>query len=274
MCWNILCLYDCAQVGQGAGMITLYSGTPGSGKSLHVARIIFNRLRYTKQSVITNMHINTDYISRGFFNRRKIGNIIQLNNTEITPSYLIEYAKVNHQRGREGQTLIVIDECQMLFSPSVIKLRTQEDKEHRVKWLDLFSQHRHLGYDIILITQFDRLIDAQVRCMVEYNVIHRCVNRFGVASMLGLLGIKLFVAVEIWYGIKHKCGQEFFLYRKKYSKVYDSFSRFGIDDIADAVNTSERTADNLVVEDKSEDAVGACVLTDSGNTMDSGAAPV
>lgn len=254
-------------------MITLYSGTPGSGKSLHVARVIFNRLRYTRQTVITNMHIDATFVAKGILGNKKIGDIITVKNTEITPDFLIDYAKQNHIRGREGQTLIVIDECQMLFSPSVIKLRTQDDKEHRVKWLDFFSQHRHLGYDIILVTQFDRLIDAQIRCMVEYNVIHRCVNRFGLAWLLGLLRLKLFVAIDIWYGIKQKCGQEFFVYRKKYARVYDSYSRFGIDEETDIVNMSERIAGAESAENKSEDAEGACILTSDQSIMEIEATP-
>lgn len=207
-------------------MISLFSGTPGSGKSLHVARIIYNRSRFLKGSIITNMPVDMDYLRRGLFREVKIGSIVQLRNNEITPDFFIDYAYQNHKKGKEGQTLIIIDEAQMLFSPTVIKLKSKEDKEHRVKWLDFFSQHRHLGYNIILVTQFDRLIDPQIRCMFEYNYIHRQVNRFKFGALLGLFGIKLFIAVQVWYGVFQKCGSEFFTFKKKFSKVYDSFSRF------------------------------------------------
>lgn len=39
-------------------MIYLYSGTPGSGKSLHTARVIRNTLMFNKP-VIANIPINT-----------------------------------------------------------------------------------------------------------------------------------------------------------------------------------------------------------------------
>lgn len=42
-------------------MIYLYSGTPGSGKSLHVARVIRNTLLLNKP-VLANIPINTDRI--------------------------------------------------------------------------------------------------------------------------------------------------------------------------------------------------------------------
>ena len=48
-------------------MIYFYSGTPGSGKSLNVARDIYQKLVYRKQNVITNMQINFDYIRTNHF---------------------------------------------------------------------------------------------------------------------------------------------------------------------------------------------------------------
>ena len=44
-------------------MITLYSGTPGSGKSLHVAQKIYNWLRSGKYYVIANFEINRDLVN-------------------------------------------------------------------------------------------------------------------------------------------------------------------------------------------------------------------
>ena len=44
-------------------MIYFYSGTPGSGKSLHVARDIMSKLRRKeKNNVICNFPINTDLV--------------------------------------------------------------------------------------------------------------------------------------------------------------------------------------------------------------------
>ena len=39
-------------------MIYFYSGTPGSGKSLHCAKDIYNKLFVKKQNVIANFEIN------------------------------------------------------------------------------------------------------------------------------------------------------------------------------------------------------------------------
>lgn len=208
-------------------MIYFFSGTPGSGKSLQVAKDIVKRLTGFKENVIANMEINTDAI---YFKkngkRRKTGRFYYLNNKYLTPAFLYEYAMKFHVKGKEGQTLLVIDEAQMIFSPTVVKLKCQEDKTYRVEWLDFFTQHRHLGYNIIIISQFDRLIDAQIRCLFEYNVIHRKVNNFKIGWVLSLLKISLFVSVTVWYGVNQKCGASFFFYNKRFAKIYDSYKKF------------------------------------------------
>lgn len=219
-------------------MIYFYSGTPGSGKSLSCARDIFNKLTIRKQAVISNININTDYISKN--GKRKIGEFIYLDNTKIEPQFFYDYAYKNHKKGVEGQTLIIFDEAQMLFSPTVVKLKTQEDKNFRVKWLEFFTQHRHLGYNIIMISQFDKLIDPQIRCLFEYNVIHRKLNNFKFAWILSMFHIKAFIQVNYWYGVKEKCGHSFFIFRKKYSKIYDSYKLY------DEIKAKQQSIDSEV----------------------------
>lgn len=212
-------------------MISFYSGTPGSGKSLRVARDIVFKLTNRKQDVITNMDIDLAAVKNAsmykhFKHPPKFGTLVHLENDKITPEFLFAYALEHHKKGREGQTLIVIDEAQMIFSPTVMKLKKEEEKAYRVKWLDFFTQHRHLGYNVILISQFDKLIDAQVRCLFEYNVIHRKANNYKWGWIFSMFGINLFVSVTYWYGTHTKMNHQFFMYSKKFGKVYDSYSRW------------------------------------------------
>lgn len=95
-------------------------------------------------------------------------------------------------------------------------------------WATFFTQHRKYGYNIILITQFDRLIDRQIRGVVEYEVIHRKVSNFKtIGFFLGLLFRgNVFIAVRRWYCIKEKIDSEFFVLRKKYASLYDSYKIF------------------------------------------------
>ncbi|MBY6935738.1 zonular occludens toxin domain-containing protein [Clostridium botulinum] len=202
-------------------MIYFYSGTPGSGKSLQMAHTAVEWLKKYKKNVIANTRINIDKILK----KKKGGNFFYLPNENFSTEYLYEYALKYHEMGIEHQSLIIIDEAQCLFSPTAVKLFTQENKHYRQEWLEFFTQHRHLGFDIIIISQFDRLIDAQVRCLFEYNCVHRKANNFGFIGMiLTIFHVPLFVQVNHWYGVNQVTSKKFFTYSKKYADIYDSYA--------------------------------------------------
>ena len=130
-------------------MIYLYSGTPGSGKSLHCAMTVTNwaRLGYP---VICNFECNLEKYKRSKFT--------YISNDELTPERLKKISRdhFNGKRVKEGSLLLVIDECQLMFNSR------EWQKSGRANWLEFFTQHRKYGYDIILIAQFDRMIDRQI----------------------------------------------------------------------------------------------------------------
>ena len=196
-------------------MISLYSGTPGSGKSLHCARTIINwsRLGYP---VVGNFTVDLSKYKRADF--------IYCPNHEMTPDFLIKLSqeKVGSQP-KEGSILLVIDECQLLFNAR------EWQQNGRAQWLSFFTQHRKLGYDIILIAQFDRMVDRQIRSLIEYEYIHRKMSNFGwQGKMLSLVfGGKTFIAVKRWYPLHERLGAEVFHARKWMYSVYDTYAAFG-----------------------------------------------
>lgn len=194
-------------------MIYFYSGTPGSGKSLHVAKDIYTKLFLKKENVIANFDINREMYDK----KRRKGKFTYVSNSELSTDFLYQYAKDNHILGKENQTLVVIDECQILFNP-----RNWSDK-YRINWINFFTQHRKWGYNFILISQFDRLVDRQIRSLFEYEIKHRKVNNFKVGQ---LLPVSTFMAIEYWYGVKEKVSSNMFLYKKKYGRLYDTFKNF------------------------------------------------
>ena len=88
-------------------MIEFYSGTPGSGKSLHVAKRIWIKLFIKKQNVIANFNINQELYNK----KKKKGMFDYITNMELTPDYLIEYALLNHKPGIENQTFLFSFSC-------------------------------------------------------------------------------------------------------------------------------------------------------------------
>lgn len=196
-------------------MITLYSGTPGSGKSLHCARTIINWSRLGCP-VIGNFTVDLSKYKRADYT--------YCPNHEMTPDYFIKFKldRYGEKHIPEGSMLIVIDECQLLFNAR------DWQQTGRNKWLSFFTQHRKFGYDIILIAQFDRMVDRYIRSLIEYEYIHRKMSNFGwQGKMLSLVfGGKTFIAVKRWYPLKEKVGSEIFHARKKLYSIYDSYATF------------------------------------------------
>lgn len=201
-------------------MISLYSGTPGSGKSLHLASRLLNWMRYKDAPIIGNFPCDFDCI------RNPRGSYLYIDNSELTVERLINfsrnYAQYIGRKPKEGEILLVIDECQIMFNS-----RDWGQKD-RADWCSFFTQHRKLGYEIVLVAQFDRMLDRQIRSLIEYEWIHRKVSNFGIQGkiMSLLFGGKLFVAVKVWYPMKEKVGSEFFMYKKRYSAIYDTYALF------------------------------------------------
>lgn len=220
-------------------MIYLYSGTPGSGKSLHVAQVIYYSLA-RKSPVIGNFEIdrvsvkNPDCYS-------------YVSNSELreSPRRLIDFALNYWKDGKpvkEGKLLVVIDEAQQLFNSRAWQA------DGRDEWLKFFCEHRKLGFDVILIAQFDRMLDRQIRSLIEYEQIHRKLSNFGWFGFLFSLifgGGKLFVSVKVWYPMKERVGSDIFRAKKKYYRIYNTFATFDAVSTAGALagGTPERRGD-------------------------------
>lgn len=195
--------------------IWLYSGTPGSGKSFHAVKDIVKKVNQKfNNKVIANFML--DFSDQKNSNKIK-NNFFYVDNSDLTISFLVNFAKKNHKFGVEGQTLVVVDESQILFNSR----SWQSDYRGRMEWIKFFSQHRKYGYNFILISQFDRMLDKQIRSLIEYEVSHMKIN-----SYFAFLPFTLFLCVERWYGQKMKIRSYTCRYSKKISKCYNSYATF------------------------------------------------
>lgn len=197
-------------------MIYVYTGTPGSGKSLHAIKDISVKLKFGG-NVICNFPVATEKIKP--LKNRDLGDFVYKPNHLLSVKFLIDYARDNHIKGKEAQTLIVIDEAQGIFNSRDFRDSNRKDFNY------FFTIHRHLGYNVILITQSDRLIDKQIRCLFEYEIKHRKINNF---KFFSFIPVKTFACITYWYGVREKLSIDFFIYRKKHSDLYDSYSLFDI----------------------------------------------
>lgn len=199
--------------------IILYSGTPGSGKSLHAAKTIIDWFKKGKP-VITNFDLDISKYTNA--NHRYV------DDDELTPDFLLQYSREYFQGRKltkrdEDTILLVVDECQLLFNS-----RDYQKKDRKV-WIKFFSTHRHLGYHVILIAQMDKMLDKQIRGVIEYEYIHRKLSNFGKAGKLLTIALagEMFTAVQMWYPLKMKIGTTMFRGKRRYFRIYDSYASFG-----------------------------------------------
>lgn len=200
-------------------MILLFTGVPGSGKSLHAAKMIRDHLKWRRCPVICNFDVNPDLKGyKAHFTYRP--------NERLTPDFLRDFAAQYWQKSqpREDEILLVVDEAQLLFN-------TREwSRNDRMDWVEFLSQHRHFGYCVVFMTQIDRMLDRQIRALAEYEFQHRKISSFGFKGSIVkalCLGHEAFVCVQTYHGMgRLKLGQQFFIGTKSLYKVYDSYSAF------------------------------------------------
>lgn len=206
-------------------MINIYTGTPGSGKSLHAARDIFLSLKkYKYRQVVSNIPIKMEL----FTDEEKERFIyIETNNIKVSDLWDIgekwykshEELKLNRL---EQSSILIIDECQLLFNAR------EWGKNTKKGWPEFFSLHRHVGYKIILVTQMIEAVDKQVRGLIEFEDNHQKVKSMGATgafiNMLALGG--LFRVQTYWTPKKERIDTSFFKYKRLYGELYDTHELF------------------------------------------------
>lgn len=200
-------------------MIYAYTGTPGSGKSLHaVKEILVQDSR--NLPILVNYDVNPEFLEHP--------ENVYLPDKGFNPQMLIQFSVWYHsvhdiQRPVEGSLLLIIDEAQTYFNSR------SWGEQGRMEWIKFFSEHRKYGFDIILITQYLEMLDKQIRALIEYNVVHRSVLNFRGSPLLrpflrffmGTFQVSVF-----WLHAKLKvCSYRVWRYKDLFP-VYDTFHLF------------------------------------------------
>lgn len=206
-------------------MIQIYTGTPGSGKSLHLAKEIYTCLRKEKyKKVICNFPINEK-----FFKKEELERFLFLDNDEITPKKLwdigIEWVNINYDlslKKRENCCVLILDEAQLLFNSR------EWQKNQKKGWTEFFSLHRHAGYRVILCCQMMSAIDKQVRGLIEFEDSHQKLVHMGAigAFINFILFGGVFRVVTYWTPKNERVDTTFFKYQNKFGELYDTHKLF------------------------------------------------
>lgn len=204
-------------------MITLYTGSVGSGKSFHGVEIGWDWIN-RKKHVIANFPL--------IFKKSKREQAKKTRwtfNDEITVEWLMAKSIENGWYGKESQCAVIIDEAGIIFNSRDWQSKGSE----RMKWIKFLSQSRKFGYDFIFICQADRMIDKQIRGLVEYEVKHLKANNSFFMGFLSIFKVTLFLYVYKWYQTKLKSNLRFSFYKPWLAKRYDTFRTFNLDELVD-----------------------------------------
>lgn len=201
----------------------LYSGTPGSYKSYHAVSEILKWLSWGRD-VIANFPVDPSKFFSG--NKLdKLGKFYFIPNTELTVDYLLNHHKNHHKPSIKAQTLVVFDEASIPFNSR------QFDKKDRMEWVNFFANHRHFNFDIILICQQDRMLDRQIRSLLEYDYKFRAIKNMNLAMMIAsLLCHGLYHIVEVWYPCRMKIDTRLCKFNIKKARCYDTMALFKFSD--------------------------------------------
>lgn len=216
-------------------MIALVTGQPGSGKSYYAVREIWQALEAGRY-VATNVEMTSDWaakMARGNAARRCIpGRVARIERSYRERLYMThdldELFRLRLPGTGEARGLCVLDEAHNWLNARSWR---DDDRGPAVRW---FTQHRKLGWDVLLITQTAETIDRQVRSLFEYHVHLRNLRRMKVLG-LPVVPFTMFMAIWQWHGVQSKSIAKRQAYRlnKTIARTYDTLATsHGLEDDA------------------------------------------
>jgi zona occludens toxin len=229
-------------------MITLYSGTPGSGKSLHAILKIWDYVTIKKgKKVIYNKPLYLKPIEKklGKKGLEKLNQrLLILENRALNPELLIEFALKFNTMDKDDQTLLIIDEAADMFNVDELRLTA-----NCFKWRQFFREHRHYGFEIILITQRVSMLDRQIRECIEIEVNHRNVKNFKwFGKLVSFVCGGMFSYMQRWVAVKPAIRDKggFFLMNRRKAKIYRTHDK---KDSLQTIKMSKRERNKVNISD-------------------------
>lgn len=209
----------------------MYTGSVGSGKSYHATELGLQWIKRGKH-VVANFPIKKKKRRTKFMQHiedKMFARWIYM--PEITVPKLIALSIEKGWLGKESQCLLLIDEAGVYFNSRDWQIAGQA----RMRWIKFGSQSRKMGYDIIFVCQFDRMIDRQIRSLAEYEVKHLKANNSFMFRFLSIFRITLFLYVYRWYQTKLKANLRFGIYKPWIANRYDTMRTFNLDELIDEI---------------------------------------
>lgn len=197
-------------------MIHLYTGVPGSGKSIHIAAVCKYAFKHG-YPILSNFQLNTEKYPKA--------NLTVYDNDVLTPrlieEWAIDYWANTDRPFKEDSITVVLDEVGLLFSNRAWNSPDRKD------WIRLASLHRKYGIRMIWAVQQKQMIDKQLLGMCEMIWTHRKLSNMGSLGfwLYVLSGCRpLFCAAARWNGtVRGKpLETKWYMGRKSLYELYDT----------------------------------------------------
>ncbi|MFD2334705.1 zonular occludens toxin domain-containing protein [Cohnella sp. GCM10020058] len=221
--WNIGTLLrrpDRRALAEGvARMISMYSGTIGSGKSYHALEDVVEKLSKGFH-VIGNFPLTftPGQIRKGMAARYMfLPDDLLMGVTGISVLLRLSRDMGWDEDDREGLCLVVIDEATNFFP------REDAAKPEQKLWRAFFTQTRKLGFDFILIVQDDMSLNKTINKCIEYDIKHRKINN---VFPFKYLPWTIFMYVKFWKQQRQRLGSSSSIFVKSFARMYKSKRMF------------------------------------------------
>lgn len=226
-------------------MIEIQQGTPGSGKSAAaVARAIlhlrkggvvaanFSLVDGWAEQIVSKFALS--YLPFGYGKQYAYkrasdlhGRFYRVDSLDairsLEPRKLATGVYKDNGGYSEGAGLLILDESQLVFNS-----RKWQDN---LPWIEFFTQHRKIGWNVILIAHTQEMIDSQIRPLAEYESRFRNLQKVKI-PLIGLpfSPIPLFLVIRRYAGLG--AGSSVVADRELYplplwaARLYDSLEVF------------------------------------------------
>ena len=221
-------------------MLNLIAGSPGSGKSAVSTVDMLEFLQFggivaCNYDLVPGWHYkladtvprvrwgiaDRDAVAQSYHSRAfKVGT----HDTLYTLSERLKEIVKPGRKGRipEGSGRLYLDEAQLLFNS-----RNYKDN---YGFIEFFTQHRKLGWDVHLIAHAEDMIDKQIRFLLEYETRLRNLQKVKIAGLIPLCPFPKFLAITRYAGVSAGSGEiawrRLYSLHPEFADMYDSMEVF------------------------------------------------
>jgi hypothetical protein len=226
-------------------MIEVQQGTPGSGKSATAVARAISQLK--RGGVVAANFGLVDGWADEVAQHTLLGRFSPAHRYDMASSFYQRFYRVgslaairqidprSQAVGRlaekpgkyiEGSGLLILDEAQLIFN--------SRNWRGNMGWIEFFTQHRKLGWNVILIAHTIEMIDSQIRPLAEYESRFRNLQKVHLPVIgVPVSPIPLFLVIRRYAGLGAGASvvadRDLFPLPLWAAKLYDSLHVFSAD---------------------------------------------